>query len=85
MPTVNFFADFAANKFDADVVVCAFGNNQIGVAFRRLDKLEVHRAHGGVILRDDGFDRATAFDNIALKPSNKSNIVGSINENFDIQ
>ena len=57
----DFFADFTTNKFDADVVVCAFGNDDVGVAFRRFDKLEVHRANGCKILRDDRFDRSAAL------------------------
>ena len=45
----------------------------------------MHRADGGEILRDNGFERSAALDDVALQSSYKTNIVGRIDKDLDVE
>src|SRR5687767_4533493 len=62
-----------------------FRDNNVCITFRWLDELHVHRPHRRDVLFDYGLHRPTTLGNIAAKSPDKSNVVGSIYEYFDVQ
>ena len=60
----------------------ALGNDDISVAFRRLDKLHVHRPDSGQVLFDHRVNRPSAFGNVTPEPSDETNVVGRVHKNL---
>ena len=76
--------DFLDDEVDADFVVAAFWDDDIGEALGRLDEFHVHGADGGHPLLDDGFHGAAAFFDIALQAAHEAEVGVGIHEDFDI-
>jgi hypothetical protein len=55
-------------------IVTTFRDDHIGVAFARLDKLQVHRADGAKVLLYHGFGGSSALCDVASQTPDESNI-----------
>ena len=55
-------------------VLATLRHDNIGEAFFRLDKGQVHRADGGQILADDALGRTPALGHVALEPADEAQI-----------
>src|SRR5271156_5788599 len=78
-------ADLLNYQVDSDVVVPAFRNDHIGVALRRLDKLQMHRPHGLHVLVHDHLRGAPAIAYIAHQAPDEAQVRVGIHEDFDVQ
>jgi hypothetical protein len=76
--------DAREHHFDRDTVVSAAWNDDVRPALRWLHKLDVHRAHGPLILFEDGVDKSPSLFEIALDTAQKTNVVGRIDEYSDV-
>src|SRR5690349_449356 len=76
--------DVAGDEVNADLVEPAFGDDHVGVAFRRLDELQVHRPHGRLVLRDDGFDGAAALVDVAVEAADEAYVGVAVYENLHV-
>ncbi len=68
-----------------DGVQPAFGDDHIGIAFGRLDKLHVHGADGGEVLVDDHLGRPAALGDVALQAADEADVGVGIDKNLDIE
>jgi len=66
-------------------VETAFGDNHIGVSLGGFDKFQVHRAHGGKILLDDGLGRSAALGDVTSQPADEADIVIGIDKDFQVE
>src|SRR5579883_3238053 len=82
---LNGVEDGGANQFDGDVVLAALRHDDVGVAFRRLDKGNVHRSDGGKILRDHTLHRPPTVAYIAQQPANEAQVSIGIHKDLDIE
>ncbi len=82
---MEFLTDHAAKEFDGYAGVRAFGNNDVRVPLRRLDKLEMHRPDRAFILLESSLERPAAFVDVAAQPPHKADIVGRIDKYANIQ
>lgn len=71
---VQQFLDAADDQIEGDRVVTTVGDDDVGVAFARFDKFEVHGAHGGEVLFDDRFLGAPALVDVALQAADEAEI-----------
>src|SRR5207244_6673005 len=60
-------ADLRLHEVDRDEVVSAFGDDEIRVALRRVDELEVRRANARLVLTNDLFEGAASIGVVALE------------------
>ena len=73
------------DEIEGDEIVAAFGYDDVGISFRRLDEFQMHRPDGFVILLSDGIKVAAAFAHIAADAAKDADIGVGIDENFDIE
>ena len=66
-------------------VETTLGDDDIGIAFRWLDKLLVHRLHRSGVLRDDRLHRSSSLTHIAQDASCQAHIGIGIDKDLDIQ
>src|SRR5207253_10755892 len=59
-------------------------DDDVGKALRWLDELHVHRPHRGHVLLDHRVECAATLGYVATESTNKANVIGSIDEHFDI-
>src|SRR5258705_7984487 len=67
-------ADLRLHEIDRHQVVAPFGDDEVGVALRGLDELQMHRAHARFVLSDYLVQRAAALGEIALQPPDEANV-----------
>src|SRR5437870_6542457 len=60
------------------------GDDDVGKALRWLDELHVHRPHRRYVLLDHRVERAATLGYVAAESTNKANVIGSIDEDFDV-
>jgi len=77
-------SDTSEDHFDGDAIVAASRNDDVGNPLRRLDELQVHRAHGLFVLIENGFHRATAFLHVASNAAHEAYVVRRIDVDFDV-
>ena len=77
--------DFCCQQIDGNLVFTAFGNNDIGISFGRLDKGFVHDPHSLHILTDDAFKRTSSFLHVTQQSADEADICIRINEHLDIE
>src|SRR6266496_2591321 len=78
------FANLATDQVNADKVMPAFRNDYVCITFRGFDKLHMHRSDRSQILLDYRFHGASSFGNVPTQAANESDVVRSIDENFNI-
>jgi len=66
------------------VVVAALGNDDVGPALARFDELQVHGAHGSVVLVADRLERAPALFEVAPDAPHQANVRVGIDEDLDV-
>ncbi len=76
--------DFLDDEVNADFVVGAFGEDDVGEAFGRLDELEVHGADGGHVLLDHLLHGAAALFDVALQAADEPQIGVGVHEDLDV-
>src|SRR5574340_1730333 len=62
-----------------------FRDDHIRVALGRLDKFQVHRSYGQLVLPDHGFGSAAPFGDIALQPTDETDVRIGIDEDLYIK
>src|SRR3972149_3245438 len=62
-----------------------FGEDHIGIALGRLDELEMHGSHAGLILLNHTVDRPAALYQIALQPADEADVGIGVDEDFDVE
>src|SRR5205085_2415661 len=77
---VQFFPHKAAQKFDADVLLATFRNDHIRMAFRRLDKFEVHRSDRALILLERSLKGSSALGDVPSQAAHQTDIVRCIDK-----
>jgi len=77
--------DSCHNHVECRSIKSSLGDDDIGVSFRRLDKLQVHRTDGQLILFDDRLGRSSAFRDVTLKSADKAHIRIGIHEYLHIE
>src|SRR6202000_3140931 len=78
-------AQLAENEVDGDMVVAAFGHDQVGPALRRLAELQMHRPHGRVILLAHLLKRAPALLEIAANAAKDAQVGVGVDEDLDVE
>src|ERR1035437_1698749 len=78
--SVKFLTHEAAKELDTDPHLRAFGNDDVRVAFRRLDKLEVHRADRAFVLFERALERPAAVRMIASQPPHQADVIRRIDK-----
>jgi hypothetical protein len=86
---VDFFAleqrlDACNDHIHGDYVESALRNDDVGITFGRLDKIQVHGADGSEILVYDRFYGTTSFLDISLETADEADIRIGIYEDFDV-
>jgi hypothetical protein len=76
--------DLSDDHLDGDGVVPPARNDDVGISLTRLDKLLVHRLHGGQILIDDFIERPATLVGVAFDSANEPNVRVGVYEDFHI-
>src|SRR5690606_12133509 len=70
---------------DADPVMAALRQDDVGVALRRLHEFEMHGPHRPEVLLDHHLDRASAVADVAPEPPDEADIIGDVDEDPDVE
>src|SRR5262249_35812857 len=73
-------ANLSANQIDAHKIMTTLWNNDVGKTFRRLNELDMHRAHRSDVLINDRIKGATAFGNVAPQAANEPQVIRRIDK-----
>src|SRR3990170_340836 len=77
--------DAGDDHFQCYGIEPAFRDDNIGIAFRRLNKFQVHGADSIQILLDNRIAGTASFSNIALQPANEADVRICIYKDFYIK
>src|SRR5207244_6987104 len=77
-------ADLRLHEVDRDEVVSAFGDDEIRVALRRLDELEVHRANARLVLTNDLIQGAASLGDVALESPDETDVRIGVDVDLDV-
>ena len=72
------------NNINTNMIFTALGDDDIGVAFGGLDKLQVHRFNIAGIMLQHIVEGAATLKHIALNDTHKTIVMVGINKNHDI-
>ena len=72
------------HDFDGLLVVASLRNDEVGMAFGRLDELFVHRLQDVEITVEHHLGRSSSLDSIALDDADESLVRVGINEDFQV-
>ena len=72
------------HRLERHLVLGALGHDQVGVALRRLDELEVHRAHRVEVLALHGLEAAPALVDVPLQAPQDAHVGVGVDEELDV-
>src|SRR5687767_3500494 len=81
---VDTLPDLRDDHLDRDRIVSASWNNDVCIAFARLDELQVHRLDSRQVLLDDLREGAAAGGHVALDPPDEADICVCVDEDLDV-
>lgn len=84
MTAIQCFSDFRSQDVYADVVLSAYGDDDVGKTFGRLDEEFVHRLDERAVVPDRLVKAAAAFDDVPADDADKAFIGIGIDEDLDI-
>ena len=85
IPLLYIGPDTLHDKIERNLIMPAFGDNNIGIALRRLDEHLVHGLDRGQILRDDRLQVAAAVAHVAHDAPQDAHIGVRIDKELDVQ
>ena len=65
--------------------MAALGQDDIGIAFRGFDELEVHGTHGGKVLSNHVVHGPPSVSDVTLQPPNEPDILCDVDEDLDVE
>ncbi len=82
---VQFKFDTGKDHLDPDPVVASLGEDDVGVALRRFDELEVHRSHRRKVLPDHVVHGPAPVSDVSLQSPNETDVLGDIDKDLDVE
>jgi len=76
--------DLSDYHLDRDRIVATARNDDVRVAFTRLDEFVVHRLNGGEVLLDDLIERPAADMGVALDAANEPDVGVRVDEHLHV-
>ena len=66
------------------LAAAAAGDDDVGLALRRLHELDVHRPDGAFVLSEDALDGPAAVLDVAADATHQANVVGRVDVDLDV-